>query len=292
MLSPALPPSEIRSPRYQEANSLPKGHTATLGFAAPGLRSRHLRSRWKDLRKLDSTAQESTSSDVGHALMRRLNFRDNYSLWAQGMCSFLKGHKLWLYVTGQRHPPKQKNDETKDAFALRLKDWDDVNHQIITWLRNTSTPSVSMEFGGYDTAKDVWDMLASRYDQLAASEPVIRSVSDAKLVSTHRECLHLHQFLMGILDDFESETRLKSHRSSQPHTTVLATPASVDPTVSAPPRGHDKRRSNQKNSYLICAFCKNRGHTIDRCNMRACENHDPKVKWASKCDPTDNGPIL
>jgi hypothetical protein len=233
-------------------------------------------------------------------------------------------------VTGQRHPPQQQKDETEDAFALRLEDWDGINHQIITWLHNTSTPFVSMEFGGYDTAKDVWDMLASRYarsdgaqehhlmitlyqlhqdpseritafhshirflwDQLAASEPVIRFVSDAKLVSTHRECTCLHQFLMGVLDDFESvrsqllnrsplptvnqavndlvleETRLKSHCSSQPHTTVLATPASVDTTVTAPPKGHDKRWSNQKNSHLICAFCKHRGHTIDRCNKRA-----------------------
>ena len=166
---------------------------------------------------------------------------DNYFLWAQGMCTFFKGCKLWLYVTGQRYPLKQQKDETKDAFSLRLEDWDGVNHQIITWLRNTSTPSVSMEFGGYDTAKDVWDMLASRYarsdgarehhlmvtlyqlrqdpgeritafhcrmrflwDQLASSEPVLRSVFDAKLVSTHRERLRLHQFLMGILDDFES----------------------------------------------------------------------------------------
>jgi hypothetical protein len=226
-------------------------------------------------------------------------------------------------------PPKQQKDETEDTFALPLEDWDGINHQIITWLRNTSTPSVSMEFGGYDTAKDVWDILASRYaesdgarehhliitlyqlrqdpgeritafhsrmrflwDQLAASEPVIKSVSDAKLVSTHRECTRLHQFLMGVLDDFEfvrnqllnrsslptvnqavndlicEETRLKSHCSSQSHTTVLDTPASVDPSVTAPSKGHDKRRSNQKNSHLICAFCKHRGHTIDRCNMR------------------------
>jgi hypothetical protein len=131
------------------------------------------------------------------------------------------------------------------------------------------------------------------WDKLDASEPVIRSVSDAKLVSTHRERTHLHQFLMGVLDNFESvrsqllncsplptvnqavndlvreETCLKSHCSSQPHTTILTTPASVDTTVTAPPKGHDKRRSNQKNSHLICAFCKHRGHTIDRCNMRA-----------------------
>jgi hypothetical protein len=131
------------------------------------------------------------------------------------------------------------------------------------------------------------------WDQLATFEPVIKSVSDAKLVSTHRERTRFHQFLMGVLDDFESvrsqllnrsplptvnqavndlvreETRLKSHRSSQPHTMVLTTPVSVDPTVTAPLKGHDKRRSNKKNSHLICAFCKHRGHTIDQCNMRA-----------------------
>ena len=231
------------------------------------------------------------------------------------MCSFPKGCKLWLYVTGQRLPPKQQKDETEDVFALRLKDWDGVNHQIIIWLCNTSTPSISMEFGGYDITKDVWDMLTSRYagidgvrehhimvtlyqlhrdpgecitvfhsrmcflwDQLASSELVIKTVSEAKLVSAHRECLRIHQFLMGIIDDFESvrsqllnrtplptvnqavndlvhkENRLKSHRSSQPHMTILAILASIGPTVIAPLRGHDKKRSNQKNSHLICAF--------------------------------------
>ncbi len=45
---------------------------------------------------------------------------DNYSLWAKGMCSFLKCHKLWFYVTGQRHPPKQQKDETEDVFALHF----------------------------------------------------------------------------------------------------------------------------------------------------------------------------
>ena len=131
------------------------------------------------------------------------------------------------------------------------------------------------------------------WDQLAASEPVIKFVSNAELVSAHRERLRLHRFLMGILNDFESvrnqflnrsplptinqtvndlvheETRLNSHHSSQPHTIVLATPASIGPTVTAPLRGYSKRRLNQKNSHLICVFCKNHGYTIDRCNMRA-----------------------
>ena len=88
---------------------------------------------------------------------------DNYSLWAQGMCSFFKGHELWLYVTRQRIPSKQHKDETEDAFALRLEYWDGVNYQIITWLCNTYAPSVSMKFGGYDTTKDVRDMLASGF---------------------------------------------------------------------------------------------------------------------------------
>uniref|UniRef100_A0A2N9JBG9 Reverse transcriptase Ty1/copia-type domain-containing protein n=1 Tax=Fagus sylvatica TaxID=28930 RepID=A0A2N9JBG9_FAGSY len=217
-------PFEIQSSRCQEADSSPKGPTATLGSAVTRLRSRHLEvSLWLKVKFLNP------------------------------LTSFLMGITTLFGL----------KDETKDSFALQLEDWDGINRQIITWLHNTSTPSVSMEFGGYDTAKDVWEMLASRYarsdgarehhlmSQLATSEPVIRFVFDAKLVSAHREHLRLHQFLMGILDDFESIR------------------TSVGLTVTAPPRGHDKRSSNHKNSHLICAFCKNRSHTIDQCNMRA-----------------------
>uniref|UniRef100_A0A2N9FB11 Integrase catalytic domain-containing protein n=1 Tax=Fagus sylvatica TaxID=28930 RepID=A0A2N9FB11_FAGSY len=40
--------------------------------------------------------------------------------------------------------------------------------------------------------------------------------------------------------------------------------------VPAPSRSSSRAtRTNQKNYHLICAFCKHRGHTIDRCNMRA-----------------------
>uniref|UniRef100_A0A2N9IIL2 Integrase catalytic domain-containing protein n=1 Tax=Fagus sylvatica TaxID=28930 RepID=A0A2N9IIL2_FAGSY len=75
MLSPAPLLSEIRSSRCQEADSSPKGPTATLGSAVPGLRSRHRQYRWKDLEILDSTAQKTAAFDTGHALTRRLKIR-------------------------------------------------------------------------------------------------------------------------------------------------------------------------------------------------------------------------
>uniref|UniRef100_A0A2N9IVG5 Integrase catalytic domain-containing protein n=1 Tax=Fagus sylvatica TaxID=28930 RepID=A0A2N9IVG5_FAGSY len=49
-------------------------------------------------------------------------------------------------------------------------------------------------------------------------------------------------------------------RSSSRATSALALHCHVSPSAT---------RSNQKNYHLICAFCKHRGHTIDRCNMRA-----------------------
>lgn len=59
-----------------------------------------------------------------------------------------------LYVT-QGKDPTQKETKTDEEFAIRLEDWDVCNHQIITWLQNTSIPSTNINFGGYDTAKDI-----------------------------------------------------------------------------------------------------------------------------------------
>uniref|UniRef100_A0A2N9J1Q7 Reverse transcriptase Ty1/copia-type domain-containing protein n=1 Tax=Fagus sylvatica TaxID=28930 RepID=A0A2N9J1Q7_FAGSY len=326
-LSPALPSRHRQKSgclRCQEADSSPNRLAATLGSPATGLRSQHLCIRWKDLEKLDPTAQESTPYDVGRTATRRPKFRRHYPRFSQlpdsdHDTSTAVGKISRSLTQPHKIHPHRSLDAPPRAAQIEISLWLKVKFlnpftsflmgittlfglKIITWLRNISTPSVSMEFRGYDTAKDVWDMLASRYagsdgarehHLMLLSEPVIKSVSDAKLVSTHRERTRFHQFLMGVLDDFESvrsqllnrsplptvnqavndlvreETRLKSHRSSQPHTTVLTTPVSVDPTVTAPLKGHDKRRSNKKNSHLICAFCKHRGHTIDQCNMRA-----------------------
>ena len=88
---------------------------------------------------------------------------DNFAQWSQAMCSYLKGRKLWLYVSGDHPIPKQVDKETDSAYAIRIEDWESANHQIITWFRNTSISSIVDEFGNIDIAKEVWDLLVTRY---------------------------------------------------------------------------------------------------------------------------------
>ena len=63
---------------------------------------------------------------------------DNLAQCSQAMRSYLKGHKLWFYVSGDRSIPEQVDKETDAAYAIRIKDWESANHYIITWFRNTS----------------------------------------------------------------------------------------------------------------------------------------------------------
>ena len=156
------------------------------------------------------------------------------------MRSYLKGRKLWLYVSGDRPIPKQVDKKTDFAYAIRIEDWESANHQIITWFRNTSIPSIVDDFGNIDIAKEFWDLLVTRYagscgahnfkltrelyqirqepgeqiivyhnqlksiwDQLITFEPVLSNYVDPKLVYVHREQGRLFQFLMGLRDEFE-----------------------------------------------------------------------------------------
>lgn len=77
----------------------------------------------------------------------------NYNVWVQGMKSFLIGRKLWRIVTGDITKPTKEKEETAAKFADRLEDWDSKNHQIITWFRNTSVPSIHVQFSDYDSTK-------------------------------------------------------------------------------------------------------------------------------------------
>ena len=88
---------------------------------------------------------------------------DNFAQWSQAMRNYLKGRKLWFYVFGDHSIPKQVDKETDFAYVIRIEDWESANHQIITWFRNTSIPSIVDEFNNIDIAKEVWDLLVTRY---------------------------------------------------------------------------------------------------------------------------------
>ena len=44
----------------------------------------------------------------------------NYDIWAQEMCSFLKGRILWHIIIGEIFKPIQKKDEDEEKFTKRL----------------------------------------------------------------------------------------------------------------------------------------------------------------------------
>ena len=90
----------------------------------------------------------------------------NYLSWSQAMRSFLKGRMLWHYCTGAIIVPIKGVNEEDAAFLGHMIEWDSHNHMILTWIRNTSIPSISNLLGSFDDAKSAWDMLAKRYSTM------------------------------------------------------------------------------------------------------------------------------
>jgi transposase InsO family protein len=180
-----------------------------------------------------------TQTEISHPIHVTLDGR-NYFVWSQSMRSFIKGRKLWFYVTGEMKKPVKGSSEDENAFRIRLIEWDSNNHQILTWLRNTSIPSISNLLGNFDDARTAWDMLAKRYssshgtreyqlsieqyqirqdpgqsindffarfqfiwDQLDLSDPPWDTPNDAMKYATRRDQMCLYQFLMALHDDYE-----------------------------------------------------------------------------------------
>jgi hypothetical protein len=123
---------------------------------------------------------------------------------------------------------------------------------ITYWFSNTCVVSISLTFGNLDNAKDIWDMLAQRYNttnlaqrfqtvtklhrmhqepgqsiiefysqmthlwnQLALYEPKWRNKDDASNYITFRDILHLDEFLTATRNEF------KNTRASLLHHTPL-----------------------------------------------------------------------
>ena len=53
---------------------------------------------------------------------------DNFTQWSKAMRGYLKGRKLWLYVSGDRPITEQVDKETDSSYTIRIEDWKSANH--------------------------------------------------------------------------------------------------------------------------------------------------------------------
>ena len=97
--------------------------------------------------------------------------------WSQNMTIFLKGHKLWRYVTGSIPKlvpnPKSKataaEESSKIAVTMNdyeecLEEWESIQSKILSWFINTSIPSIHNLLPHLEIAKAAWKFWADRYN--------------------------------------------------------------------------------------------------------------------------------
>ncbi|RVW74986.1 Retrovirus-related Pol polyprotein from transposon TNT 1-94 [Vitis vinifera] len=232
----------------------------------------------------------------------------NYLSWSQAMRSFLKSRMLWHYCTGAMTIPVKGASEEDAAFLSRMIEWDSHNHMILTWIRNTSIPSISNLLGSFDDAKSAWDMLTKRtgqsindyydqlrfiWDQIDLSDPTWACSKDAQQYASIRDEFRLYEFLMSLHKDFEpirgqllnrspapsldtavnelvrEEARLATLQAQNKLNVLAITPST--PLIEQPQQLGDFSGSSNRRKQTnkkFCNYCKRPGHTIETCYRR------------------------
>jgi hypothetical protein len=75
----------------------------------------------------------------------------NYLRWSYVMRNFLKGKKMWGYVSGTYVIPKN----IKEGDVVLIDTWEANNAKIITWINNFVEHSIGMQLAKYEIAKEV-----------------------------------------------------------------------------------------------------------------------------------------
>ena len=74
---------------------------------------------------------------------------------------FLRGRRLWHYVSGETVAPTQKEGESTDKFVSRFEDLDSANYRIIFWFINTLVPSIYSLPPKLGNAKAAWEFMVA-----------------------------------------------------------------------------------------------------------------------------------
>jgi hypothetical protein len=101
----------------------------------------------------------STSGhEITHPITVILDGPASYHAWFQNMTVFLKGRRLWRYITGDIPKPVPRSDTESDSsdgdsvaaavvqvddFEARLEEWESIQCRILSWFINTSVPAIS-----------------------------------------------------------------------------------------------------------------------------------------------------
>ena len=110
------------------------------------------------------------------------------------MRNFLKGKKMWGYVSGIYVVPK--NTEEGDVASIYA--WEANNAKIITWINNSFEHFIGTQLAKYDTAKEVWNHLQRLFMQL----------NFAKQYQLKNDIRALHQKNMSIQEFYYAMTDL------------------------------------------------------------------------------------
>uniref|UniRef100_A0A2N9GWE6 Retrotransposon Copia-like N-terminal domain-containing protein n=1 Tax=Fagus sylvatica TaxID=28930 RepID=A0A2N9GWE6_FAGSY len=232
----------------------------------------------------------STSGhEITHPITIILDGPASYHAWSQNMIVFLKGYRLWHYLT---QPSRLmilrqvlRNGKASNAgffldsltplclpLAISFLDWKQ--------MRQESGQSIS----------NYYSQTASMWEQLAVSNPPLRYAEDIDLFAKYKDRRRFTQFMMSLREGFEPNRaallsrsplpsldvavkELISKENRRPHhhlsssDVVLATPC--------PPASSSDRPRH------ICKYCKKPGHDITECYRK---KNDDKRKQHQSCD--------
>ena len=97
---------------------------------------------------------QQNERDIIRPITIMLDGPTSYHAWSQNMTVFLKGRKLWRYVTSSIPKPvpnpksatiakeSSKTAVTADDYEERLEEWESIQSKILSWFINTSIPSI------------------------------------------------------------------------------------------------------------------------------------------------------
>ena len=120
---------------------------------------------------------QQNERDIIRPITIMLDGSTSYHAWSQNMTIFLKGRKLWRYVTGSIPKPvpnlkskaiaaeeSSKIAVTTDDYEERLEEWESIQSKILSWFINTSIPSIHNLLRRLEIAEAAWKFLADRYN--------------------------------------------------------------------------------------------------------------------------------